>query len=289
MSLGPLDLTGGPFLELYLVLLAAAVVAGILIPRLLRPEGRPNDIVDPDQIAYLAGGVPRFQEAVTARLLAARALALIDRKSFRAIDRDKAASPAEKDVLRLASPIHWREIRLALKPHVRPLVQRLTGAGLLVDAQEGARIRFLAISPYLLLFAFGAAKWILGAARDRPVGYLTLLLMLTVAFAILRWLSIDRRTRAAHEEIEAARHRSSRLAMAPTSPEISMAVALFGTEVLAGSGWADFHKLRNPGQAGSACGSGCWAGGGGWGGGGGGDGGSGGGGCGGGGCGGCGG
>jgi hypothetical protein len=47
---------------------------------------------------------------------------------------------------------------------------------------------------------------------------------------------------------------------------------LFGTAVLAGSGWSDFHRLRSAGDNGGACGGGS------------GDGGSG---CGGGGCGGC--
>ena len=37
MSLGPFDLTGEPFLMLYSLLLAAAMVAGFVIPRRMRP------------------------------------------------------------------------------------------------------------------------------------------------------------------------------------------------------------------------------------------------------------
>ena len=95
MSLGPLDLAGGPFLELYATLLVAAVAAGFIIPSLLRPRGSPRTVTDPDQLAYLAGGAPRFQETVTARLLAARALAMNGRKSFDVVAPEGAASAAE--------------------------------------------------------------------------------------------------------------------------------------------------------------------------------------------------
>ena len=282
MSLGPLDFNGGQFLELYSLLLAASVFAGLVIPRLLVPQGRPNLLSDPDQIAFLAGRARRFQEAVTARLLATRALVIIDRRSFRAVDRDKAVSPAEKSIVRLPSPIHWRQIKLALEPHIRPLERRLIAAGLLMDEKEWARIRGLAVLPYVLLILLGSAKWIVGEARDRPVLYLTLMLVLTLALAILRWATISRGTRAAPTEIAAARRRSTRLQLAPTGPEIGMAVALFGTDVLAGSAWANFHKLPKSGQGGGGCGGACVTGAGGSCGGG--DGGSG---CGGGGCGGC--
>jgi uncharacterized protein (TIGR04222 family) len=274
MSLGPFDLTGGPFLTLYVILLAAAVAAGFLIPRRLRPRGRPQRVTDVDQLAFLAGGRARFNEAVTTRLLAARSLIMTGRNRFRAIAAGPTDSSAERNVLAMPAPIRWREIELALKSYAEPVQRRLIAAGLLMSPEERLNVRFRAMLPYLMLFAFGATKWMIGDMRDRPVGYLTGLLVLTVAVAVIRWVTIDPRTEAGQEAVAEAREQSQRLKIAPTAPETGLAVALFGTAVLAGSGWGDFHRLRE------SSGGGCGAGGG--------DGGDGGGGgCGGGGCGGC--
>ena len=85
MSLGPFDLAGGPFLTLYGVLLGMAVLAGFAIPRWLRPTGRSVRGVDPDAIAYLAGGSTRFVDALVARLLARRAMILEGKYEFRIV------------------------------------------------------------------------------------------------------------------------------------------------------------------------------------------------------------
>jgi uncharacterized protein (TIGR04222 family) len=277
MSLGPFDLTGGPFLGLYIVLLAATVIAGLVIPRRLRPQGRAGRVTDIDQLAYLSGGVRRFGDALIARLLATRALTLLSRARFRIGARELAATPAEHAVLALPSPSRWREIEAVMKGYAEPLQRQMTQAGLLMSDRERANIRFWALLPYLMLLAFGVTKWIIGDMRDRPVGFLSALLVVTALFAIVRWFSIDRRTQAGLDAQAVAVERSDRLRTAPATDEIGLAVALFGTAVLVGSGWGDFHSLRRAGggdggSAGGSCGS---------------DGGGGGGGCGGGGCGGC--
>lgn len=255
MSLGPFDLTGGPFLALYLLLFAVCVTAGFVIPRRLRPAGRRQAVTDPDQLAYLAGGPVRFGDAVVARLLAAGALVMTGRDRFSVAARASAASPAESSVLALLPPIRWREIAQVLKSYAEPLEDRLVAAGLLMDDAERNAVRFWVMVPYAMLLTFGATKWFIGDVRDRPVGYLTGLLVLTAAFAAFRWISIDRRTQAGHDAVAEAARRASRLRIAPTSPEIGLAVALFGTTVLAGSGWADFHRLRTAGDGGSGGGS----------------------------------
>ena len=140
-------------------------------------------------------------------------------------------------------------------------------------------MRFWSTLPYAVLIAFGATKMIVGSLRDRPIGYLTALVVLTVIAGAIRWFTIDRRTRAGRDAVHEARERSLRLRQAPTSPEVGIAVALFGTAVLAGSAFGDFHRLRsNAGSGRDGGGGSCGGGGGGSGGGGG---------CGGGGCGGC--
>ena len=273
MSLGPFDLTGGPFLILYAILFVATLVAGLIIPRRLRPEGRPQRVTDIDQLAFLSGGRPRFIDAVAARLLSGGGLHMVGRKTFGIGLSASPASPAERSVLALEAPIGWKDIEGALRRHAEPVERKLILSGLLMTDAERGNLRFWAVLPYLMLLTFGATKWVIGDMRDRPVGILTILLIATVILAVLRWLSVDRRTKAGMDAVFDARRSSGRLRQAPTDAEMALAVALFGTVVLAGSAWSDFHQLRNASSSSD--------------GGGGGDGGSDGGGCGGGGCGGC--
>ena len=65
MSLGPFDLTGGPFLPLYGALLVLSIISGLLIPRWLRSDGLVSRHRDADDLAFLAGGAPRLAETVT--------------------------------------------------------------------------------------------------------------------------------------------------------------------------------------------------------------------------------
>ena len=270
MSLGPFDLTGGPFLSLYFTLLAVGLVAGFLIPRWLRPAGRNQRVTDVDELALLAGGKPRFADAVVARLLASGALEMAGRDQFAVAPGASGASAAERRLLAMRSPIGWRELKAALETSTGPLEQRLVQRGLVMDAGERARLRFWATLPFALLIAFGAIKMIIGAARDRPIGFLTALVVVTVVVAIVRWISVDRRTQAGLQALEEARARAQRIRRAPTGGEMGEAVALFGTAVLAGSLWEDYHRLRSVGNGssggdgggggsdgGGGCGGGC--------------------------------
>ena len=271
MSLGPFDLTGGPFLALYIFLLAATLIAGFVIPRKIRPAGRRQRVTDVDQVAYLAGGRARFGEALVARLLAARSLFMLGKNRFGVTAGAAAASPAERSVLALIPPIRWGEIAYVIKAYSEPIERKLIAAGLLMTDKERSDVRFRAILPYLMLLTFGATKLIIGDARGKPVGFLTALLVVTAVLAVLRWFSLDRRTQAGHAAVAEAAQRAARLRKAPTNDEVGLAVALFGTAVLVGSGWDAFHRLRTAGDGGSGGGDGgggCGGGGGGGGGGG---------------------
>lgn len=268
MSLGPFDMTGGPFLKLYIILFAATVVAGFVIPRWLRPEGRSGRVTDTGQLAYLAGGATRFADALVTRLLAVRALVIVGKKSFHVARRGVGDTPAERDVLAIPGEVRWPVIEQALKPYAQPARSKLVSAGLMMDEAVTLQMRFWQTSPYLLLLVFGSIKLLVGVERDKPVGYLTMLLILTAVFALIRWGAVDRRTRGGHEALVGARQEAERLRRAPTSGETGLAVALFGTSVLIGSAWGDFHSFRTAsssdgGGSGSSDGGGGGCGGGG--------------------------
>lgn len=249
-------MTGGPFLLLYGALLIITIFAGFTIPRWLRPDGRSQPVTDANDLAWLAGGPARFADAVVARLLSARALDMIGKDNFRAIARDGGQNAAEHSVLALPQPMSWQAIERTLRPYAEPVERRLTASGLLMDGATLFQMRFWQTSPYLLLIVFGATKWLIGDARGRPVGFLTALLIVTAILALIRFLAVDRRTRAGRNAVDEAVSRSARLKQAPTSSEIGLAVALFGTAVLAGSGWAAFHQMRSAGSGDGGGGSG---------------------------------
>lgn len=267
-NLGPFDMNGSAFLALYAGLMAVTVVAGVIVPVWQRPEGRRQAVTAADQLAWLAGGATRLAETVVTRLLTAGVLALAG-KQFVVAGRAGGLDGAEARIGGLRQPMRWTAIAAVVKPEAAAVERRLVAAGLVMDAEATRAARWRQTMPLLLLWGFGMVKWVVGDLRERPVGILTGLLVVTAVLALLRWMRVDRRTEAGHAALAAARRQSERLKRAPMAAETGMAVALFGTVVLAGSGWAGFHALRSD-RSGD-----------------GGDGGSGDGGCGGGGCGGC--
>lgn len=272
MSLGPFDWTGGPFLILYLVLLVIVVIAGVMIPAWQLPEGRRQKVSDPDQLAYLAGGRGRFADSVVARLLAGRALAMNGKTRLDVLMRNGAGA-AENSVLALSAPLDWPRIQRALRPAADGLHERLQRAGLMLTGAERNNLRYWALLPYLTLLMFGTTKGFIGEARDRPVGFLTVLLIVTAILALVRAFTIPKLTSAGIAALGDAREEAGRIRRAPLAGEMGLAVALFGTTVLLGSELDAFHKMRAASGDGGSSGGG--------------DGGGDGGGCGGGGCGGC--
>lgn len=265
MGLGPFDMTGGPFLELYITLFVLAVAASLLIPPWLRPEGRDATVRDAGALAFLAGGTQRLTDAITARLLAAGALTL-NRKTFLPGRRDLARTDVEREALALTPPASWTDLQRTLQPAAAPIERRLLGAGLIMDTATTWQLRFWQTLPLLMLIGFGLVKREVGTLRDKPVGHLTALLVVTAIVAAVRFAAVNRRTRAGNRALTAARAEGMRLRLAPTAGEVDLGVALFGTAVLAGSPWVAFHQLRTSsdgGSSGSDGGSGCGGGGGG--------------------------
>lgn len=249
--MGPFDWTGGPFLLLYITLLFIVILLGIIIPARMRPEGRRLPVTDPEQLAYLSGGSTRLADTVTARLLAAKSLAVGDKGRFDILSRN-AATAAETGVLALTAPLDWGRIERAVRPQASRIQTDLERAGLMLDRGERANLRYWALLPYAMLLMFGATKLAIGEARDRPVGFLIALLIVTAILAVIRAATIARLTRAGTDAIANARKGADRIRRAPLPAETGIAVALFGTAVLAGSEFDAFHKMRAAsGDAGS--------------------------------------
>lgn len=253
MSLGPFDLSGGPFLFLYVVLFALAWFVSLRLSLSVRPEGRPCGRLTEDEVAVLVGGLPRYSEVVAAQLLTAGHLTV--EAGALSLAADAPATPVVRALGALAQPLQWRGLDRALAALGRAAQQRLVDRGLLLAASETWRLRVAQASPFLLLAGFGLVKLLIGEARGRPVGFLAIALVVTAVVAVVRFAGVDGRTRAGREMLADVRRRHDRLRRAPAADEVGMGVALFGTAVLIGSGWEDLHRLRTAGGEGVSFGA----------------------------------
>lgn len=261
--MSPSAMSGGFFPILYAALMLLAFLAGLVIPRRLRPVGQCRPVDDVDQLAYLAGGAARFRDAVVTGLLARKLLFLSGtrgRPAFGLATPDRAVSPAQRSVLALHHPVRWHDISEALQDHVGPLRRRMIAAGLLATDEQRASLRFWALLPWLMLLTFGAALGLGDTTSGRP--FTIALLVVTLIFALIRAVTIDERTRGGVEALQTAMLGKDRLRRAPTGEEATLAVALFGSVVLAATPWAGLHRYRKDGGSGcstaaGACGSGC--------------------------------
>ncbi len=253
--------SGGQFLALYVILLFVAIYLGFAVPRYLRGRGSRVRALNTEDTAYLSGGAERLFELIVARLLTSQLVTVTTEKKFDIARTATARNASEASVLALPSPADWSAIKRVLGPHAETVRNDLVTDGQLMD---GTRIKWIRIAqtlPYLLLIAFGISRWRYGDALDHPTGFLTALLILSAIFALMRWFTPEKRTRSGIAAIDAAQARAERLRRAPTADEIPLAVALFGTVVLAGSGWNDFHQMRTDGNSSGDGGGGCGGGG----------------------------
>jgi uncharacterized protein (TIGR04222 family) len=302
-GLNPFSLDGTDFFYFLIPMLLAAVCLGRVIRASKRgPEPDPHEKINLnwEQAAYLAGGAARLTTAAIARLVSCGAgYVQGTRLSAGSPATAEGATEVERTVL-LALPVE--NARRDLAPVVRTVdavyadeAQKLETEGLLVSKSTRVSAGFLAVLPLLLVLGgFAVPRYLGGIANDKPSSYL---LTATIAgfflgLAIIFASSI-RLTRKGEHALLQMKERRQKLLSGTTwenDNDAALAVALFGTIVLAGSSiamLADWYPRQSLASS-SGCGtSGCATGGCSGGAGGCGGGGDGGGGCGGGGCGGC--
>lgn len=259
MGLGPFDLTGGAFLVLFVMVTGLALAASRLLDRYLRPQGRPGRIANEDELAALAGGNARLAEAATIRLLASGALVQQGANSFMTIDHNAGSGPVERTIIGICTPAKWKTIKATVEYRYWEIADRLIDAGLMLEKSEHRRLRAITSVPLLLAMGFGAIKLLIGLSRDRPVFILALLLIVVGLLAMVNLWSSSPLTVEGRALLSREAAQCERLRRAPMEDEMGKSVALFGTAVLAGSAYADFHTMRDKrdnsgGDSGGGCG-----------------------------------
>jgi hypothetical protein len=94
--------------------------------------------------------------------------------------------------------------------------------------------------------------------RDRPVGFLIFLCIITFLFVLgFARASVDR-SRAGENALAQLKVRHETAMRAPRDTDLAVAVALAGTAVMAGTAYAAYHDTRAASAASSSsCGTGC--------------------------------
>jgi uncharacterized protein (TIGR04222 family) len=248
--------TGSDFLLFYSVLLGFACLAAWWIPAHLREPGRRGDALDAEGVAYLVGGSERLADSLIAELYVRGALVPDGSQRLAAADPALLAGPAGQALLTIASPFSIEQAQRAIGPHAERVAARLRRAGLLLRPEELSRLRWLSITPFAALFLLGLYRQRAGSALGEPTGFLVLLLILTVVFAVIRFAKSDPRTLAGIAAVKDLRRHRRRVGLAPRPDEAAMAVALFGTAVLVGTPWEPVHAMRPQGSSGDSGSSG---------------------------------
>lgn len=245
----PLDWNGGPFLQLYLLLIVVAIVGASVLRRISRETGaargaRPG----PFELAYLAGGSARCADAAIAQMLADESLRWNSGETTLAVTGSTHGLKPPLDAIARCVATNGdpakilRNAELALAP----LKKSLQAGGLLLDDGAAWRVRLFSALPLLLVGGLGVAKMMVGLSRDKPIGFLVVLTILLGLVAIGFLFTRPTRTRAGDRALADARQQHSRALRAPRNQELGLAVALLGTAALSGTAYAAYHNVRSP-------------------------------------------
>jgi uncharacterized protein (TIGR04222 family) len=277
-----LDLRGQEFLVFYLFCLVPAVVWAILI----RCTWTPPHVVYGEQAVTLGGYEAAYLNDAERGVTHAAIAALTGCKILE-YDKKLQITPQAAQELsnQSSSPLlaPWRDDLIALtilqqasqgvllktivkavKPLTVAIREQLTGLGLLMTRQQQRLSYRVAATPLFLLFIVGAAKFGVGLSRDKSVGFLGALLVVSViAWVMVRFAapSVPRSNRgsAAYNRLQALNGLLKLTAYQSAQPEYAtllLAFGLFGVTALNASPHDAMKRyLAMPGS-GSGCGGG---------------------------------
>ncbi|HKQ03625.1 MAG TPA: TIGR04222 domain-containing membrane protein [Blastocatellia bacterium] len=282
LQINPLDMPGPQFLKLYVVLMIVAAILARLLKRALvspRWSDQRHINLDPYEAAYLRGGARQAIDAAIA-MLAQRQLLKVSRSAHTVSTSGPLPAGAhwfEQAVHHTISPTSARQINdirssSLLTPHTDRLASQLQQWGLIPGHQHWITARTVSGLLMLAVLLLGVVKVFVGVSRNRPVGFLVFLCIVTGIITLVVINSRPARTRLGDQALTQLRGESAALQMAArTRPErlasgdVALAIGLFGIEALAftNDSWSDLKAaLRPPVSTGgssssSGCGSSC--------------------------------
>jgi uncharacterized protein (TIGR04222 family) len=285
----PLDLTGPSFLALFAALATGSIVGGIVLRRLLRPEGEsllPDEDLEPLELALLADD-GRWRCAATglAQLAVAPespagAAGQREPSAFSLVSSPPAgASPVLRALHARLAALGKGTLPEAVKAAADvardefepPLVAR----GLLVGPWWTSAAPWVILLPSAATLAIGISKIAVGVSRGKPVGFLVIGCLVLALIGLLALARKPRRTRQGDAVVHEAWRRfresgqqdewANRRRTEPAEqPEALMplAIALFGIGALSDTTHDFLHApVENQRTGSHSGGGGCGSGG----------------------------
>lgn len=277
-GLNPFNLVGTDYLVFLIPVMVAALCLGLVIrnarkePGFADGEGSPD--LDWEAAAYLGGSYRRMATAGIARLVEQGAAEVsTSGESVRKVGPPFSPSPVEAAVyaalpLRKDDASGMKELAAKVQAAGGDTARRLEDAGLTFTAGQRFGVGLTTALPLIgVLLVFGVTRLALGLGHGKPSDYLALALAVGAGAALILMVTRPTRTRKGDQALAALqtrhvllKHGTTRAAEEPG--QAGMAVALFGTAALAGSGLAALHQwYPKQTDGGGGCGAGCSGGG----------------------------
>src|SRR5579884_3285935 len=271
-----LDLRGPAFLELYLVLMGAALALAFIFRWILRgPGGEVPGFVarlEPLEVACLARGPQGVADAVVADLVYRGAVKVDPKKG-----KLSAAQPLPPDCARIEAQVYdyvarhnprAQVVRQVVRSQEEPLIERLRASQLMTTGRQAMSIRLLPALLLVALMCLGWMKLVVGLNRHRPVEFLFFLDVVTACLAVLMLALPAWRTRAGDRVLSGLRQRNVALRTAASSSganlapmDLALAFALFGPSMLVSGDLGALRRVMWPPGSGGGCGGGSCGGG----------------------------
>lgn len=297
---------GPVFATFFFFAMIVASIAAFAISSILRRGSAPAGDLHPYEVAYLSGGSDRALATALAALRADGAITSTGRHAIQAVDAQRTMrTPLDDTVYEAirqgrATTVDALRADASVRQALDQLHDGLVRNGLALDSHGRTKLR-LATLPVAALLGLGLVRLVAGLANDKPVAYLTIMLIILAGILIRMLRKTPHITKAGRTAVRDMMRRHEHLHPSSTpawrtygATGAALGVALFGFAAFSsvdaafaeeiglaesfgwvGAGWASSSSYSGGATTSSSCSSASSCGGGG---------GCGGGGCGGGGC-----
>jgi uncharacterized protein (TIGR04222 family) len=270
----PLDLRGNEFLIFYLSLFAACFATALWLRRQSRLPAENEKVfnaeLSPYEVAYLNGGKILTVNTAIANLIRQNILRLDGGRKKRLLLSGGTPPNKMNELERVICAAAARpggeqlkEVRMAAKTVVGEISGRLKNSGLVVGDAQANKAVWMPLLIALTAVALGVVKIFIGVQRDKPVGFLIALCVITGIVSLIALARRPLRSRFGDSVLAQFKVQHSTLKQSLTSPTVdplmfAMGVGLFGLGALDGTAYAGLRKqLQPPGASASGCGSSC--------------------------------
>jgi len=261
--MNPLDWTAVPFLRFYILLSVGVVLVILLLRRVAKGSSDPLATGELNllELAYLSGGFPRMADTVVIALMSAGAASYDAKGKLLTIDATGTKLPRELEPLRDHLPGITTRANFAwsLQLWLEKTRDHLVHRQLVLHPDRLRLLRWGSLALIAIPLLLGVAKIHVGLDRDRPVGFLVILTIILLVVGLRLVLSAPRSTAAGDKALADTRLRYARLSRAPMNAEMSLAFAIAGAAVLAGTPYSAFGQAAQSSggcSGGGSCGGG---------------------------------